>query len=75
MPKLPNLEIVHHNPLPVPDAHNRLLCPLANLFLKIVERMLEQGEVVIKDGIVMFPGEQYILPIELPQQAEEVLVE
>lgn len=48
----PDLEIA------ISAGQKALLRPLANLLLEVIERMIEQGEAVIKGGVVMLAGEQ-----------------
>lgn len=45
------------------NSNPRLKKPLTNLFCKIIDSMLQSGELVIRDGVLTLPGEAYILPL------------
>lgn len=53
---------------PDPDrkqTQQHLFFPLLDLIHRIIEEMLESGELVIVDGIVTIPGQTYTLPLEV----------
>lgn len=49
---------------------NQMLGPMVNLVSAVIDRMLGNGELVIKNGMMTTPGEGHIL--SLPMEVESV---